>query len=686
MVGVSMKRIWSVRTCELEAPLMVSLLRNRGCERTEKAAAYLSPSLFDLHDPFLFKDMRLAVDRLMRARENGEKILIHGDYDADGVTATALLFLALTGWGFSAIVHIPERSAGYGLQSDVVRQAAEKGTGLIITVDCGVTAVEEAALAQRLGVDLIVTDHHEPGSVLPEVVALLNPKTDHGYPFGALAGVGVAFKLVQAVAQELGVQEETRRFLDIAALGTIADVVPLEGENRILVTHGLRQMAKTAHKGLRALLDECGFEEKLPQAGQVAFIMAPRINAAGRMDTCRLALNLFLTQDYEEAREFARELSRENVNRQKIEQQIVEEAHAQLALGELPRAIVLASPEWRHGVIGIVASRLVEAYHRPSYLIAVEGEVGKGSARGIAGYHVLEELARQKEWLTAFGGHVYAAGFSVRVEDIDRLRGGLNKALADAEPDLFVPRIQVEAVLTLDTIDVRVLHALEHLAPYGAGNPAPVFGFRNVSVVSVRRIGKDGRHLKLKVATETEGKITTCEVLAFNRGEEEKAVCAAGLIDLVGTLEINRYRGLETAQILMRDWAAAGEARWEEEKGQDTGSEEQGKMDEGHGAVDKPDIPDISETYGGLMNRECVADVYRNLRHRASQGLAESGIAWEEASPQECECLKILEELDLIEWLGGTRPWTLSLAKDPAKRDLAASFRYTIYSQGVTEV
>ncbi|MCL1790077.1 MAG: single-stranded-DNA-specific exonuclease RecJ [Peptococcaceae bacterium] len=658
------------------------ILQSRGHGSPEKAATYLSPSMFDLHDPFLFRDMGSAVDRLLLARRKSEQILVHGDYDADGVTATALLYLALTRWGFSVIVHIPERSAGYGLHAEVVEQAAEKGIHLIITVDCGIKAVEEAALARSLGIDLIVTDHHEPGETLPEAVALLDPKTDNGYPWSDLAGVGVAFKLVQAVAQRLDAASDTRRFLDIVALGTIADVVPLEGENRVIVAHGLRQMAETVHPGLRALLSECGIAEKTPHAGQIAFMAAPRINAAGRMDTCRLALNLLLTQDKTEAEAFARELTRENLNRQKTEQEILGEALAQLeaqtqsAAGELPRAIVLASSSWRHGVIGIVASRLVERYHRPSYMIAIEEEKAKGSARGIEGYHVLEELTRQQTWLTAFGGHVHAAGFSLSPDDIDSLRLGLNDGLANAPPDLFIPHVRVDAILVLSEVDLALVRALARLAPYGAGNPSPVFGFRRLQVLSTQRMGKEGQHLKLRVADPVNRNAYTAsyEVVAFNKADEEEAIRAAGLIDLVAALEINRYRDLESVQIMLRDWAPTEEARWEE-------SPIAGEVQVKAAVQDK--VPPT------LITRDQVTAVYKALRKRAGDQASGDqasgdqasgcmkGFLWE-GTPEESECVKILEELGLIYWLGGTKPWALFLVNNPKKRDLATSFRYTI--------
>lgn len=379
----------------------LSILHNRGYSSRDSVLEFLKPSLLDLHSPFLFKDMEVILQRLAKARTDQEKILIYGDYDADGVTGTALLYKGLISLGYQVVVHIPSREEGYGLHSEAIEKASQNNVSLIITVDCGISAVQEITFAKTCGIDIIVTDHHEPPDELPCAVGILNPKiADSGYPFPHLAGVGVAFKLLQALYARLGYSEAAfgseNDYLDLVALGTIADIVPLVGENRILVKNGLTVMENTRHSGIRAMLEECGLLGKKLKAGQISFIVAPRINAAGRMDTARLALNLLLEETYGDALEMARELSKENNLRQLTEKELLCDAERILAEGPIPNVIVLSSPNWHHGVIGIVASRLVERYKRPVFLIAEEGDTGKGSARGISDYHVLDELKNKR--------------------------------------------------------------------------------------------------------------------------------------------------------------------------------------------------------------------------------------------------------------------------------------------------
>jgi len=678
-----MNQIWRLKRQTQAQSLVMNLLEDRGYASPQAMAAYLHPSLFDLYDPFLFRDMGRAADRIRQAYAKGESILIYGDYDVDGVTATALLYRAFSGWGLDVRVHIPERASGYGLHADIIEKAVRSGIGLLITVDCGITACEEIKTAQSLGLDVIITDHHEPGETLPAAFALINPKEDGAYPFDALAGVGVAFKLMQAVAQVLGRQADSRRYLDLVALGTIADVVPLIDENRIFVTYGLRQMMETCHPGLKALLAECGLQDKVPRAGQIAFMVAPRINAAGRMDTCRLALNLFLTEEAEEAALLARELSRENTRRQKVEQDVLVEAQSRLALGGLPRVIVLSSPTWPHGVIGIVASRLTEKYNRPTFLIAEEGEQSKGSARGIQGYHVFNELTRQKKYLTVFGGHRHAAGFTIGTAAIPQLKIGLNEALAGVGPDFFDRRFSVDAEVPLKCIDLSLCHELERLAPFGMGNPTPVFGCRRLQVTAVKTIGQEGKHLKLWLKEPNED--GTYAVLAFNRGTEETALRQAPLIDLLYTIEAGMYQGQETVQIIMKSWMPSAEAQWE-----DFPPEEPLLPRAPSNGPLNTTGPGLRDALGGSsIDRTALAAVYRALKSQAAQQTAQQAaqqtavpVVWapEQKNTPAAECVKILEELELVTWLGGTGPWSLLLATDLRKRDLTDSWRFRILS------
>lgn len=474
----------------------LSILQKRGINSTEGILDFLRPSLLDVHSPFLFQDMAAVISRIARAKENQEKILIYGDYDVDGITSTALLYKVFQKLGLDAYVYIPHRSEGYGIKKDVVEKAAQSAVKLIVSVDCGITAVEEVLLAAEIGIDFIITDHHEPQNELPASLAIINPKVPgSGYPFRELAGVGVAYKLVQALGQEFGQGAPADfcecAYLDLVALGTIADVVPLTGENRILVASGLRQMKNTIHTGLRALLAECGLAARVPKAGQIAFIVAPRINAAGRLDTAKAALNLLLEENDEEALALAAQLSRENAHRQDVQGKILAEAEEMLDQEQLPDVIVLSSPDWHHGVIGIVASKLVERYYRPVFIIAEADGVGKGSARGISGYHVLKELQEQAGLLTHFGGHQQAAGFTLPIENIALLRKALNEGICSLGGELFKQKVAVDSEIMMEEIDLGLFAEIEQLAPFGMGNPAPLFVTKGVNIREACTVGKE---------------------------------------------------------------------------------------------------------------------------------------------------------------------------------------------------
>jgi single-stranded-DNA-specific exonuclease len=459
------------------------------------------------------------------------------------------------------VVYIPNRQdEGYGLNSAAIERAAKAGVSVLITVDCGITAVAEVALARTLNIDVIVTDHHEPNEILPDACAILNPKVKNsGYPFCDLAGVGVAFKLAQALLQSLGNSEvgihSELELLDLVALGTIADLVPLVGENRILVHHGLLQMKKTLHTGLEALLEECGLKGKPLKAGQIGFMVAPRINAAGRMGSARAGLELLLTEDLERARELARLLTRENQSRQETEKEILAEAIAMVEQQPLPRVIVLSSNHWHHGVIGIVASRLVERYYRPVFMIAEEGEEAKGSARGISGYPVLEQMTTQAHLLTKFGGHRAAAGFSIRTEDIEQFRAGLNKQASALEETLFQEALKIDRQVSLDAVTGDLLHELEQMAPFGFGNPGPMLACQAVPVHSVSAIGKERSHLKFRFGSQGEQ-----EGIAFRLGERLNELNRERTLDVAFSLDWNTFRGLETVQLMIKDIQA--KANW----------------------------------------------------------------------------------------------------------------------------
>ncbi|MHB8076196.1 single-stranded-DNA-specific exonuclease RecJ [Desulfosporosinus fructosivorans] len=560
-----MKRIWSMQqlygrtATTLQdslgiSPVIADILAQRGFPQPKEAIEFLRPTLLNLPSPFCFRDMSRAVDRLSLALKQKEKVLVYGDYDVDGVTSTSLLYKVLSDLGFNAVSYIPHRQdEGYGLNSEAIERAAKAGVSVLITVDCGVTAVEEVALARSLNIDVIITDHHEPSDTLPEAFAILNPKVkDAGYPFRELAGVGVAFKLTQALLQtfgnsEVGIHSELE-LLDLVALGTIADLVPLVGENRIIVHYGLLQMEKTRHTGLEALIEECGLRGKPLKAGQIGFMVAPRINAAGRMDSARAGLELLLTEDVERASELARLLTKENQSRQETEKEILAEAIAIVEQKPLPKVIVLSSNHWHHGVIGIVASRLVERYYRPVFMIAEEGEEAKGSARGISGYPVLEQMTTQAHLLTKFGGHRAAAGFSIRTEDIEAFRIGLNKQASAFAETLFQEELKIDRQVTLDTVTGDLLHQLEQLAPFGFGNPGPILACQEVPVHSVSAIGKERSHLKFRFGSQGEQ-----EGVAFRIGERINELNRESALDVAFSLDWNNFRGRETVQMMIKD-------------------------------------------------------------------------------------------------------------------------------------
>lgn len=543
--------------------VIADILGQRGVTTEEQVVEFLRPSLLNLASPFAFHEMKVAVERLDRARRDGEKVLIYGDYDVDGVTSTTILYKVLTDLGFNAVAYIPNRmDEGYGLHNEALLKASQGNVKVVITVDCGITAVEEVEYAKSLGIDIILTDHHEPPVILPKAYAIINPKVDgSGYPFRDLAGVGVAFKLAQALLETLDNDETGAcaqiEILDLVALGTIADIVPLVGENRVIVSYGLKQMEKTIHLGLRSLLEECGLENKPLKAGQIGFMVAPRINAAGRMDSARVGLELLLTGNMERAKELAQLLSRENALRQETEKEILAEAISHVEKEPLPRVIVLSSPSWHHGVIGIVASRLVERYYRPVFLIAEDGEEAKGSARGISGYHVLNELREQTELMEKFGGHAQAAGFSLKQENISRLRAGLNASAESFTEELFQERVHVDKLVPLEVLDASLMRELENLAPFGFGNPNPVLAGIDLPLYQVSTVGKDRAHLKCAF-----GATGQWEGIAFRKGEELGRISGTPAVDVAFGLDWNTFRGPQSIQLLIKDIQTS--ATWQE--------------------------------------------------------------------------------------------------------------------------
>jgi single-stranded-DNA-specific exonuclease len=544
------------------SPVTARLLCIRGLGAPEDARRFLSPRLDDLYDPFRLAGMSVAVDRILGAISAKHRIAIHGDYDVDGVTSTVILRRALELLGADVIHFIPERLRdGYGLQPATIDRLQQEGAQLIISVDCGIRAGEAAARARELGVDLIITDHHEPGAELPDALAVINPKRhDCTYPDKNLAGVGVALKLVQALCTCTAHANWLPAFVKVAAIGTLADVVPLTGENRIIAKLGLGMLSKGPHKvGLRALLDVCGLTGREIDSYHIGFVVAPRVNAAGRMSTPDIAARLLLAADETmaaEARGLAEQLDAENLRRQQEEADIVAAAkkivETDLEVGSRT-VIVVAGEGWHRGVIGIVASKLVDAFHRPAIVISTDGDLAHGSCRSIPSFNMLAALESCTDVMSKFGGHKQAAGLTVETSRIRELRGRVNDfAESFLTPDDLRPRLWIDGALTFRSINEQVVAELSTLAPFGAGNPCPIFRTSRVEVVDGPRLVKE-RHLKM--AFKQDGRIL--RGIAWRASERESFVTEhRSAIDLAFSLENDIYNGERYLQLSVADFRA----------------------------------------------------------------------------------------------------------------------------------
>jgi len=545
------------------SPIVARLLCQRGLDDPELAARFLNPALAHLHDPMRLADMRIAVDRILGAIARKERVAIHGDYDVDGITSTVILRRALEMLGADVVHFIPERlKDGYGLQPSAVERLHADGVALIVSVDCGIRGDDAARRARALGVDLIITDHHEPDAELPPAFAVINPKRrDCPYPDKYLAGVGVALKLVQALLEKAGRGSWLPGFIKVAAIGTLADVVPLVGENRVIAKLGLDLLTKGPHKvGLRALLDVCGLAGKTIDSFHIAFMLAPRVNAAGRMSTPDIAARLLLASDEalgDDVRALALQLDGENVRRQEEEADIVAAAKKIVTTDPDVGArtvLVVAGDGWHRGVIGIVASKLVDAFHRPAIVLSIENGVAQGSCRSISRFDMLGALERCAPLLQRFGGHKQAAGLTLDASRIRELRAAVN-AVADETlgPDDLVPRLRVDGDLTFRSITGGVAAGVAALAPFGAGNPRPVFAARGVEIVDGPRKLKE-RHLKMSL--KQEGRIF--RAIAWRAAEKHEYLTEhRAALDVAFSLEQNQYNGETYVELTLADLRAA---------------------------------------------------------------------------------------------------------------------------------
>ena len=544
------------------SPVTARLLSIRGLDDPLSARRFLFPSLDDLLDPNRLTDLPAAVDRILRAIANKERIAIHGDYDVDGVTSTVILRRALELLGADVTHFIPERLRdGYGLQPASIERLHALGVALIISVDCGIRGVEAAARARALGLDLIITDHHEPDTELPQALAVINPKRhDCSYPDKNLAGVGVALKLVQALCIKTGHTSWLPAFVKVAAIGTLADVVPLTGENRVIAKLGLEMLSKGPHKvGLRSLLDVCGLIGKQIDSYHIGFVLAPRVNAAGRMSSPDIAARLLLASDEamrDEARELAQQLDTENIRRQQEEADIVTAARkaveTDLEIGSRT-VIVVAGEGWHRGVIGIVASKLVDTFHRPAIVISTDGDVAHGSCRSIPSFNMLGALESCGEVMSKFGGHKQAAGLTMASARVRELRARVNDhADGCLQPDDLRPRIWIDGALGFRSIDEQMASELTSLAPFGAGNPRPIFRTSGVEIVDGPRRLKE-RHLKM--AFRQDGRVM--RGIAWRASEREEFVAEhRTAIDLAFSLEQDTWEGERYLQLSIADFKA----------------------------------------------------------------------------------------------------------------------------------
>ena len=550
--------IWNVAEPEMGAvntlvssgysPLTSMVLSSRGISGQQEANQYLACDA-PMPSPFLMTDMALAAGRVGLALANGEKIAVFGDYDVDGITATCLLTSFLRKLGGNVVSYIPGRlEEGYGLNPIAIRQLHSDGIQLIITVDCGITAVAEAEMCRELGIDLVITDHHECKDTLPQAVAVVDPhRPDGGYPHKNLSGVGVAFKLAAALC---GSQEEVLAdYADMVCLGTVADVMLLQGENRVFVSRGLELLRNTKRPGIAALMAECGCAPESVSASSIGFMLAPRINAAGRMGKIELAIELFLTEDPHRAEAVARALCELNRQRQAVESEIYDQAIAMLPTGQVPEAIVLAEESWHQGVVGIVASRIAEEFCCPTFLICLDGDHGKASSRSHGGFNLFSSLTTLSPLLESYGGHELAAGFTITRSNIPEFRRRISQLAAGYYTD-DTPRtvLDIDCSIQPEMLTISGIESLQVLEPCGSGCPKPVLMMPGLSIERISMVGS-GRHMRLRLRR---GRFAF-NAIYFSASPESASVALGDLVDIAFVPQINEFRGERSVQMNVLD-------------------------------------------------------------------------------------------------------------------------------------
>ena len=531
--------------------LIATILVNRNITKKKDVEKFLNPTRNDFYNPFLMTDMEKAVDRILIAIKNKEKVTIYGDYDVDGITSITVLKSFLKDVGLEVDTYIPNRiDEGYGLNKKAIEKIKENGCQLMITVDCGISGIEEVEYANSLGIETIVTDHHEVGDVLPNALAVVdNKRKDSTYPFRELAGVGVAFKLIQAIGIKLELKEEEYlKYLDIVAVGTISDIVPLVDENRVITKLGLKLIRQTKNIGLKSIINSSGYSKI--DSNTISFGVAPRINACGRMGKAEEALKLLLSKNLNEAQELTRKLNDHNRERQDIEKRIFEDAIKQIEEKSLAnnRTIVVAGQNWHHGVIGIVSSKITDMYFKPSILLCLEDGIGKGSGRSVPGFDLHEALTKCLDTIDKFGGHAMAVGITVKEDKIPEFKEEFEKIAIDSHIEEIMPIINIDAKVNLSNINREMVESLKQLEPFGEGNKMPIFVFKNLRIDSIRALS-EGKHLKMTLKDNN----TIISSIGFNIGKMAEDYKIGDRIDVVGVLEINSFNGVDNLQINIKD-------------------------------------------------------------------------------------------------------------------------------------
>lgn len=536
------------------SPEISQILNNRGINDEKDAEIFMNPSLEYLRDPFLMKDMKKATDRIKKAIENKERIYIYGDYDVDGVSSTSILYIYFKSIGFPVKYYIPNRlEEGYGINEEAIKKISDDGCDLIITVDCGITSVKEVELAKELGMDVIITDHHECQSDIPDAYAIVNPKQEEcNYPFDMLCGCGVAFKMIQALTDKEEFKSSMFDYLEIVTLATICDIVPLIDENRIIVKNGLKLMKEGKNLGLRELIKVCGIETSKIGSSHIGYSVGPRINASGRLGYSYLGVQLFTTDFEDEAKEIANILESKNIERQMIESKMYKEAEDVIASDEKykdDKVLVVAKEGWQHGIIGIVASKLTEKYYKPTILLTIEEGEATGSARSIKGFSIFDALVSCKDLMNKFGGHEQAAGLALNAENIEELRRRVNE-IADynlTKEDL-IENIKVEYELEEKSATLELVDNLHKLEPFGLSNPSPRFIMRDLLLTNIYKMGKNKQHLKLICENEK-----SYECVGFNMAYLADNFQEGDKIDVLFQVDENNFNNERKVQFLLKD-------------------------------------------------------------------------------------------------------------------------------------